>query len=71
MPSSFTYIGYIHQSDMSSEQINESLIDLISHHTNLNETNVFICGQENVVKQTQETLLEHNADEKRIKIQIL
>lgn len=65
----FNYRQY--QNDMSKQQLKESLASLIHEQPNLKEKNIFICGPEDVVQHSQNILVEHNADEKRIKTQKL
>jgi len=63
----FNYQQY--QNDMSEQQINESLANLVNEQSNLQKKNIFISGPENVVQLSQEILLKHNADIKNIKTQ--
>jgi len=63
----FNYQQY--QNDMSKQQIDESLTNLVNEQSNLQNKNIFISGPENAVQLSQEILLKHNVDEKQIKTQ--
>ena len=60
------------QFDMSDEKdLEEKLEHLISEYNDFSDKNIYICGAEKMAKKTQQVLLDHHADKKNIKIQIL
>jgi len=65
----FTYKQY--QSDMSEQQLNKDLENLVNEQPDLQNKNIFICGTENTVQLTQEILLKHGANTENIKSQTL
>jgi NAD(P)H-flavin reductase len=44
---------------------------LINEYSDFSEKNIYICGAEEMVKKTQQILLDHKADKKQLKIQSL
>ena len=65
--------NYHHQQyDMSdTRHLEDKLNKLTDEYSSLNSSNIFIAGPEKMVEMTREILINHNADEKRLKIQIL
>ena len=60
------------QCDIPDEKgLEEKLDCLIKEYKNFNDKKIYICGDEKMVKKTQQILLEHNATKENIKIQSL
>lgn len=58
------------QLDMSDiEQLELKLTPLLNEYPELSDKNIYICGEEKMVKKTQQILLDHNADKKLLKVQ--
>ena len=53
------------------QQLTEKLLPLINEYADFSNIDIYICGEEKMVKETQKILLDHNADNECIKIQIL
>lgn len=60
------------QCDIPDEKgLEEKLDCLIKEYKNFSDKNIYICGDEKMVKKTQQILLDHNATKENIKIQSL
>jgi len=60
------------QCDISDEEnLEEKLDALIKEYKDFSEKNIYICGEEKMVKKTQQILLDHHAAKENIKVQIL
>lgn len=60
------------QYNLSDKKQLQSKLDLlITEYPDFSEKNIYICGDRDMVKQTQQILLNHNADKNLIKIQSL
>ena len=64
---------YQHQQFNTSDtqQLEDSLSVLINEYSDLSNKNIYICGEEKMVKKTRQVLLDHNADEECLKTQTL
>jgi CDP-4-dehydro-6-deoxyglucose reductase len=65
--------NYHHQQyDITNNRhLEDKLKQLADDYSYLNTSNIFICGPEKMVEMTRKILINHDADEKRLKIQIL
>jgi CDP-4-dehydro-6-deoxyglucose reductase len=65
--------SYQHQQcDVSADnQVKNKLDLLLQHYKELSKMNIFICGSEDMVKITEQFMLDHNIDGKRLKSQII
>ncbi len=63
--------SYQHQQVNFSEKglENKELDTLINQYDDLSNKNIYICGEEKMVRQTQQVLLDHHAIEEQIKTQ--
>jgi len=60
------------QFDMTNEEgLIEKLESLINKYNDFSDKNIYICGAEEMTSKTQEILLDHSANKKRIKIQVI
>ncbi len=60
------------QYDHSDEkQLKAKFKILIDEYSDFSDKNIYICGAEKMVKETQQILLNHNAEKERLKIQVL
>ena len=60
------------QCDMSDAAHLEGILaPLIKEYSDFSDKNIYICGQENMVKKTQEILIDNKADKENIKVQSL
>ena len=60
------------QLDISDiEELEKKLAPLLNEYPELSDKNIYICGEEKMVKKTRQILLDHNADKKQLKIQML
>jgi len=57
--------------DGDNESIETKLKPLLSSYSDLSSFNIYICGPEKMLKKSQQILLDHNADNKRIKTQAI
>jgi len=53
------------------QQLENNLSVLIKEYADFSDKNIYICGAEKMVKKTQQILLNHNANKKQIKTQVL
>ena len=61
-----------HHIDISdTQQIEGKLKLLINDYSAISDKNIFICGDGEMVKKTEQILLDHNADKIRVNTQIL
>lgn len=51
------------------QQLEDTLRLLIKEYSDFSGKNIYICGEEKMVKKTREILLDHNADKGHLKIQ--
>lgn len=53
------------------QQLEDKLGMLINEYSDFSDKNIYICGAEKMVRETQQILLNHNADKERVKIQAI
>jgi CDP-4-dehydro-6-deoxyglucose reductase len=67
----FKYQHIQYQGAADSENIKETLSPLLTKYPDLSGKNIYVCGAEKMVKQTEVVLLDHNAEKEQLKIQPL
>ena len=67
----FSYQPIPYQGEVNSENTQEILNVLVSDYPDISNKNIYLCGAENMVRQTENILLDHNANKELLKIHAL
>lgn len=67
----FKYQQVKYKGAVDTENVDETLTDLITEYPDLSGKNIYVCGAERMVKKTEEILLDHQANKERLKTQVL